>query len=158
MVGNVPKVLPETLNVCFALAVYKPVSDPDFSAGRFGVPASELEIEDNVGKEVLYPNQATQRISPAVTDTLAVKSYEVYVVGVKFCEKTTLPVGRSLVESALYNPKAVSEPPAPPTNLIPSLLKVPAFGIMMGKNVNVPVFSAGPKLLLDDSPSPKDEQ
>ena len=78
-----------------------------------------------------------------------------YVVGVKFCEKITLPVGRSLVESALYNPKAVSEPPAVPTTLKPSLLKVPVFGIMMGKNVNVAGFNAAPQLVLDASPVPK---
>ena len=73
MVGNVPKVLPETLNVCLALAVYKPVSAPAFSAGRFGVPPPKLdEIEDSVGKELLYPNQANHRISPAVTDRLVV--------------------------------------------------------------------------------------
>ena len=78
-----------------------------------------------------------------------------YVLGVKFCEKITLPVGRSLVESALYNPKAVSEPPTPPINLRPSLLKVPVFGIMMGKNVNVAGFVVAPQLLLDASPVPK---
>ena len=73
MVGNVPKVPPETLNVCLPLAVYKPVSAPDFLEGRFGVPPPKLdEIQDNVGKVVLYPNQANHRISPAVTDRLVV--------------------------------------------------------------------------------------